>query len=194
MKGRQGGKNSSSKSKSLYSIWRDSGSDRIRFDSAEALEEAEKRAALLGQLEDSTNNGERGTTSRDRVDIDTSSGGGEESAQRYRDLSDARQSMGSADSNDTTSTSHTVFRNTETTNEFSTSYHPQHYHGHHARPSEYGSNNYKTGSIIVNALMWPIGSGKHGARNSSSANNNSYNSNSMSRSDMSAGNQSSSKS
>lgn len=121
-------------------------------------DEDEKRAALLADLDENDDlNPGRG------YDEDNSSQ--ENSGHSYQKLKDGRESVNSVESYDTTSSGHTVRYTTAT--DFSTSYRPHFAHekrGQHGRKSE--SMNYLSGSIIVNALMWPIA---HGQRNSTNS-------------------------
>jgi len=140
---------------------------RARFGSSSA----EHRAALLaGMDDDDEDEGTDGFNHETDSDMDRSSQGG--SGHNYRNISALdgrdRDSVVSTESCDTTSTGFTVYRNTATTSEFSTSYRPHNSHHnpkHIARKSESMS-----GSIIVNALMWPIGSAHNPHRNHSSGN------------------------
>jgi hypothetical protein len=126
----------------------------------------EHRQALLAELEDDA------AYSDDR-DVDLFSAEG--SGHNYRKIPAGRESICSADSSrsyETTSSSHTVFRTNATTSEFSASYHSYSLRGdprfgggnHSARPSE-SLGGYLGGSVIVNALMTPIGSSNNPYRN-----------------------------
>lgn len=138
---------------------------RVRFGSSSA----EHRAALLAGLDDDDDDeGTDDFNPETDSDLDRSSQGG--SGHNYRQIShlDGRESVNSVESCDTTSTGFTVYRNTATTSEFSTSYRPHNSHHnpkHISRKSESMS-----GSIIVNALMWPIGSAHNPHRTPSSGN------------------------
>lgn len=114
------------------------------------------RAALLADLESD----DEDINPDGESDVDHSSQGGSGHHYRHIDALSGRESINSAESCDTTSTGFTVYRNTATTNEYSTSYRPhQSFHNprgfySNARPSE----SMTSGSVIVNALMWPISS------------------------------------
>jgi hypothetical protein len=107
------------------------------------------RQALLSEL-----HGEDGPDAESDTDFSSR----DNSGHHYNKIPGLRESTSSMDSYETTSSSHTVYRNTATTNEFSTSYRP-----HNGRKSE--SVGGFTGSVIVNALMWPIGSSNNPYRN-----------------------------
>ena len=115
----------------------------------------DNRQALLAELD--SDEGDQ-NPDRDYDDTFSSQDGG--SGHYFHKIPHSRMSTSSAESYDTISSGHTVYRNTATTNEFSTSYRPR-----NTRKSE--SCNYFTGSVIVNALMWPIGSSNNPYRSSS---------------------------
>lgn len=143
----------------------------LRFGSSS---EVDHRAALLAGLDDEDD--DEGTDEFNQEtdsDLDRSSQGG--SGHNYRQISALggrdRDSVNSTESCDTTSTGFTVYRNTATTSEFSSSYRP---HNSHHNPKHISSSTRKSesmsGSIIVNALMWPIGSAHNPHRTHSSGN------------------------
>ena len=157
---------SRSNDKTAYSGIRnvsDSDHPRLRFDSDD-----EKQRSLLRQLDDDEADGGNGNNNNSN-DGNSSNGG---SAHNYRKISirenQSRDSVCSTESYETTSTRDTVYRNTATTNEFSTSYRPDSSRGHYGRKSE--STNYLSGSVIVNALMWPIASRVHSGNNLAATN------------------------
>lgn len=148
-------------SKSLYTTGIRSTSDEGGIRRFPHDEEDEKRAALLADLDDEELNPDR------EYDNDNSSQG-DHSGHSYHKINSAgRESVNSVESYDTTSSGHTVRYTTAT--DFSTSYRPPFAHekrGQYGRKSE--STNYLSGSIIVNALMWPIAHGQRNSRTNSS--------------------------
>lgn len=131
--------------------------------------DADNRRALLAELDE-----EDGPEGREyEHDQDASSTSGGSGGHHYKHLDRARgmerESVGSMESYETTSSSHTVYRTTATTSEFSSAFYPSYSAsrrgGGGGRPSE--SMGYFGGSVIVNALMWPIGSSFNPHRSSS---------------------------
>jgi hypothetical protein len=136
-----------------------------------SVDDNEKSAALLSNFESDLEeeDSEVGDVSSNRDQDALSSndgggsrggggGGGDDSGHVYQHI--MRASESSTGSYETTSSSHTAHRNTASTAEFSTSYRPyfsheKHHHMGTLRPSE--TSGYMSGSVIVNALMWPIG-------------------------------------
>lgn len=143
--------------------------DGLRFASGT---EDERRAALLAGFDEDDDTEEEFNPDT-CSELDNSSQGG--SGHNYRHISAAhgRDSVNSAESYDTTSTSHTVFRTTATTSEFSSSYRPtfnqshSHSYKHHPHSKARQSESLMSGSVIVNALMWPIGSAHNPHRTTS---------------------------
>jgi hypothetical protein len=141
--------NSSSKLGRMRSM-SDADNTLRRFEEDGISPGADSRQALLAEM-----HGEEGP----ETESDTDFSSRDNSGHHFHKLPGLRESTSSMESYETTSSSHTVYRNTATTNEFSTSYRP-----HNGRKSE--SVGAFTGSVIVNALMWPIGSSNNPYRNS----------------------------
>lgn len=136
-------------------------SDEARIRRFPDDEEDEKRAALLAGLEDDDDDGD---LHPEREYNEDNSSQGNNSGHHYNKLVSGRESV---ESYETTSSGHTVRYTTAT--DFSTSYRPQ-YFGHHDKRGYHGrkseSMNYLSGSIIVNALMWPLANGQRNSTNS----------------------------